>query len=102
MNEATNPNLNPEMSNSEMLDEYDFSQAVRGNPYGRLNPPRITIETQDGDSNTERRQVQIKTVEVLATVTVEGKVTLQLPSDIAPGEHHITLLIQENLIHQTT
>jgi hypothetical protein len=96
MNEATNPNLNPEMSNSEMLDEYDFSQAVRGNPYGRLNPPRITIETQEGD-----RQVQLKTVEVLATVTAEGKVTLQLPPDIAPGEHHITLLIQENLIHQT-
>jgi hypothetical protein len=96
MNEATNPNLNPEISNSEMLDEYDFSQAVRGNPYGRLNPPRITIETQDGD-----RQVQMKTVEVLATVTAEGKVTLQLPPDIAPEEHHITLLIQENLIHQT-
>jgi hypothetical protein len=94
MNEATNPNL--ETPNSETLDEYDFSQAVRGNPYGRLNPPRITIETQDGN-----RQVQIKTVEVLATVTAGGKVTLQLPPDIAPGKHHITLLIQENLIHQT-
>jgi hypothetical protein len=94
MNEATNPNLDRAMSNSEMLDEYDFSQAVRGNPYGRLNPPKITIETPEGD-----RQVQIKTVEVIATVTAEGKVTLQLPPDIAPGEHYITLLIQENLIH---
>jgi hypothetical protein len=96
MNEATNPNLDQEMPNSEMLDEYDFSQAIRGNPYARLSQPKITIETQAGN-----RQVQIKTVEVLATVTAEGKVTLQLPPDIAPGEHHITLLIQENLIHQT-
>jgi hypothetical protein len=89
MNEATNPN-------HEMLDEYDFSQAVRGNPYARLSQPKITIETPEGD-----RQVQIKTVEVLATVTADGKVTLQFPPDIAPGEHHITLLIQENLVHQT-
>jgi hypothetical protein len=90
MNEATNPNLD-----SEMLDEYDFSKAVRGNPYLRLSQPQITIETKEGDSNTEHRQVQIKTVEVSATVTADGKVTLQLPPSIAPGEHRITLLIQE-------
>jgi glutaredoxin len=88
MNEATNPNL--ETPDQDMLEEYDFSKAVRGNPYGRITSPQITIETQQ-----ENRQVQIKTVEALATVTADGKITLQLPPDITPGEHHVTLLIQE-------
>jgi hypothetical protein len=47
------------------------------------------------------RTIQIKTVEVFATVAIDGKVTLQLPSHILPGEHRITLLIQENLTPQT-
>jgi hypothetical protein len=91
MNAETNPNLD-----NEMLDEYDFSQAVRGNPYSRLSQSSIKIETKEGD-----RQVQIKTVEALVTVTPDGKVTLQLPPDVAPGEHHVTLLIQENVIHRS-
>ncbi len=43
------------------------------------------------------RQVVIKTVEVMAVVNSNGDVTLQLPPDISPGEHRITLLIEENL-----
>jgi hypothetical protein len=99
MNAENNPNLD-----DEMLDEYDFSQAVRGNPYLRLSQSSIKIETKEGDPCgicKAARQVQIKTVEALVTVTSDGKVTLQLPPDIAPGEHHITLLIQENVIHQS-
>jgi hypothetical protein len=91
MNEDTKSNSNP-----EMLDEYDFSQAVRGNPYRRLSQSSVKIETPEGD-----RIVQIKTVEVITIVAPDGKITLQLPPDISPGEHHITLLIQENLIPQT-
>lgn len=85
-----------EMIEDEMLDEYDFSKAVRGNPYKHLNhaPTRITTNTGD-------REIQIKTVEVSAIVATDGKVTLQLPPDITPGEHRITLLIQENLVPQT-
>jgi len=99
MNEDTKSNLD-----TEMLDEYDFSQAVRGNPYPRLNQSNIKIETKEGDPRSNgkaARIVQIKTVEVVATVAPDGKVTLQLPPEITPGEHHITLLIQENLMPQT-
>ena len=97
MNENSKHNLDAEaIRGDDMLDEYDFSQAVRGNPYRRLSQSSIKIETRVGD-----REVQIKTVEVLATVAPDGKVTLQLPLDITPGEHRITLLIQENLTPQT-
>jgi hypothetical protein len=97
MNEDTKHKPDAEvMSEDEILDEYDFSQAVRGNPYRHLNQASVRIETKTGD-----REVQIKTVEVVATVEIDGKVTLQLPPEITPGEHHITLLIQENLTPQT-
>lgn len=96
MNEETKPNTAAEAIDDEMLDEYDFSQAVRGNPYRQLNHSSIKIETPTGD-----RDIQIKTVEVSATVATDGSVTLQLPPEITPGEHRITLLIQENLAPQT-
>jgi hypothetical protein len=76
------------IADDEMLDEYDFSQAIRGNPYRYLSQSPIKINTNAGD-----REIQIKTVEVFATVAVDGKVTLQLPPEISPGEHRITLLI---------
>ncbi|MGV0024739.1 hypothetical protein [Phormidesmis priestleyi] len=84
------------VADDEMLDEYDFSQAVRGNPYQHLSQSPIKINTSEGNQD-----IQIKTVEVLAIVAADGKVTLQLPPDITPGEHHITLLIQENQTPQT-
>jgi hypothetical protein len=56
----------------------------------RLNH-QVTIETPEGNDRT----VQIKTVELVAIVFPEGTTTLQLPADISPGKHHITLLIQE-------
>ena len=96
MNEETKPNSAAEAIDDEVLDEYDFSNAVRGNPYRPLNHSPIKIETSTGD-----REIQIKTVEVSATVATDGTVTLQLPPDITPGEHRITLLIQENLSPQT-
>ncbi|NJN58213.1 MAG: hypothetical protein HC879_12300 [Leptolyngbyaceae cyanobacterium SL_5_9] len=78
------------IQNDDMLDEYDFSQAVRGNPDQPLTHSKVRVETSDGD-----RKVSIKTVEVQATVDSDGKVTIQLPPDITPGKHYMTLLIQE-------
>jgi DUF4097 and DUF4098 domain-containing protein YvlB len=97
MNKNTEHNSDSGAIADEMLDEYDFSQAVRGNPYRHLNQSSIKIETPTGN-----QEVIINTVEVRATVTTDGKVTLQLPPNISPGEHHITLLIQENLTSQAT
>jgi len=96
MNKETKSNAAAEAIDDEMLAEYDFSSAVRRNPYQHLNQAPITIKTNTGD-----RDIQIKTIEVSATVATDGTVTLQLPPDIAPGEHRITLLIQENLAPHT-
>ncbi len=37
----------------------------------------------------------MKAIETTATVTTEGKITVQLPPDIPPGEHKIVLVIDE-------
>jgi hypothetical protein len=76
-------------------EEYDFSRATRGNPYQRLGNRPVKIETADGCD----RSVSIKTIELTAIVAPNGTLTLQLPPDITPGEHHITLLIQEEPTH---
>ncbi len=74
-----------------MTDEYDFSRATRGNPYRDRLTRQVKIETENGHD----RNIQIKTVELTAIVAPDGTTTLQLPPDIQPGEHCITLLIQE-------
>lgn len=84
------------LSDNDLQDEYDFSQAIRGNPYQHLSQTPIKIATNTGD-----QEIQIKTVEVSAIVANDGKVTLQLPPEITPGKHRITLLIQENLAPKT-
>lgn len=38
------------------------------------------------------------TIEEIATVTPDGKVTVQLPSTIPPGEHKLVLVIDEQPI----
>ncbi len=75
-----------------MHEEYDFSRATRGNPYQHLVKRPVTIETADGSHHT----VSIKTIELNAIVAPNGTLTLQLPPDITPGEHRITLLIQQD------
>jgi hypothetical protein len=35
----------------------------------------------------------MRTIEAIAIVTEDGKITIQLPSDIEPGEHKIVLAI---------
>jgi len=40
----------------------------------------------------------VKTIETRVTVTADGKVTLQLPPDIPPGEHKIVLVIDEQSV----
>jgi hypothetical protein len=79
----------PTLLDDEMLDEYDFSHAKRGNPYLQANR-NVKIETADGSD----RLVQIKTVELTAIVNPDGTTTLQLPPSIPSGKHHFTLLIQ--------
>jgi len=40
----------------------------------------------------------VKTIETTVIVTADGKVTLQLPPDIPPGEHKIVLVIDEQSV----
>jgi hypothetical protein len=44
----------------------------------------------------------MRTIETTVTVTADGKITLQLPPDIPPGEHQIVLIIDENLVENKT
>ncbi|NEU75915.1 hypothetical protein PI95_025985 [Hassallia byssoidea VB512170] len=37
----------------------------------------------------------MKTIETIATVTADGKITLQLPADIPAGEHQVVVIIDE-------
>jgi hypothetical protein len=37
----------------------------------------------------------MKTIQTIATVTEDGKLTVQVSTDIAPGEHQIVLVIDE-------
>lgn len=35
----------------------------------------------------------MKTIETIAVVTPDHRLTVQLPEDVAPGEHHVVVLI---------
>ncbi|WP_414584187.1 hypothetical protein [Scytonema sp. PCC 10023] len=37
----------------------------------------------------------MKAITTIATVTTDGKITLQLPSDIPAGEHQVVVVINE-------
>ena len=37
----------------------------------------------------------MKTIQTIATVTADGKITLQLPADIPAGEHQVVVIIDE-------
>lgn len=39
----------------------------------------------------------MKTIETTATVNSDGTMTLQAPPDVAPGEHRVVLVIDENI-----
>lgn len=96
MNEVSNSQQNSELpDDSEMLDEYDFSQGVRGKYYQRYRSndqkTLVKIRAKDGDRN-----VTMKTIETKALVTSDGKLIVQVPSDITPGEHRVVLIIEEN------
>ncbi|NMG08277.1 hypothetical protein DP117_15790 [Brasilonema sp. UFV-L1] len=38
----------------------------------------------------------MKTIDTIATVTADGKMTVQLPPDIPGGEHRILVVFDEN------
>jgi hypothetical protein len=42
----------------------------------------------------------MKTIETVATVTADGKITVQLPPDIPAGEHKVVLVIDEKPLSQ--
>lgn len=42
----------------------------------------------------------MKTIQAIATVTEDGKLIVQVPTDITPGEHQIVLIIDETSIEQ--
>ena len=44
----------------------------------------------------------MKTIETIATVTKDGKITAQLPLDIPEGEHQVVIVIDEKLLTQGT
>ena len=92
MNKISNHNDDHEMPDdySELLDEYDFSKAVRGKYHEKYRSYQgktpVNITSADGD-----RYVTLRTVKVEAI----GKLTVQLDGDITPGEYRVTLIIEE-------
>ncbi|MBC6432150.1 hypothetical protein FM036_15835 [Nostoc sp. HG1] len=44
----------------------------------------------------------MKSIETIATVTKDGKITAQLPLDIAEGEHQVVIVIDEKLLTEET
>ena len=42
----------------------------------------------------------MKTITATAIVTPDGKITLQLPPDIPPGEHQVVLVIDEQPVSE--
>jgi hypothetical protein len=43
----------------------------------------------------------MKTIETIATVTTDGKITVQLPPDIPAGQHKIVIIIEEKPVAET-
>ncbi|PSB19051.1 hypothetical protein C7B61_11835 [filamentous cyanobacterium CCP1] len=43
----------------------------------------------------------MKTIETIATVNHEGKLTIELASDLPPGTHRAVVVIDEALLAQT-
>ena len=44
----------------------------------------------------------MRTIETIATVTEDGKLTIQIPSDIEPGEHKVVIVIEEQPVKKET
>lgn len=47
----------------------------------------------------------MRTIETIANITSDGKLTLQLPADVLPGTHRVVLVIEEapvQTVQQTT
>lgn len=42
----------------------------------------------------------MRTVETLATIGPDGTLTARVPSDVPPGEHRVTLIIDETALDQ--
>lgn len=42
----------------------------------------------------------MKFIQTIVTVTTDGKITVQLPPDISPGEHEVVVVIDEEPLTQ--
>jgi hypothetical protein len=42
-----------------------------------------------------RETLLVRTVKITATITTEGLLTARVPSDLAPGDHEVVLVISE-------
>lgn len=42
----------------------------------------------------------MRTIELTAEINQEGKLTIEMPPDIEPGEYHMVLVIDENQIDE--
>lgn len=40
----------------------------------------------------------MRTIETNATVTAEGKLTIEVPPEVSRGEHHVVVVIDENFV----
>lgn len=44
----------------------------------------------------------MRTIETTATVAEDGKLTMQIPPDIEPGEHKVVIVIEEQPVKKET
>jgi hypothetical protein len=48
------------------------------------------------------RNETMRTIETTAIVAADGKLTIQIPPDIEPGEHKVVLVIEEQPVKKET
>lgn len=96
MNKESNIKTHSELleDDSDNLDNYDLSKGVRGKYYQQYQALKskipVTIKTQNGDKN-----VILHTIKTKAILDKNGQLTVQIISDLLPGEYEVTVTIEE-------
>lgn len=96
MNKTTSSNS----SDDEILDDYsdkltlsNLEKAVRGKYAKDLaenHDSIIKVTAKNGD-----KFIHLKTIELEALVNSEGHLTLEVPSNLKPGQYHSVLIIEK-------
>lgn len=94
MNKVSNSNEDYEMLDdySELL-EKNWSKVVRGKHYHSYPKDKQPVVRITGTDSV--RFVKLKQLEVQAVITPDLKLIAQVPLEIPPGEHQVSLLIGE-------